>query len=688
MDKNNLTGVFLISALLMVYLLFFAPDPEELAQSPEEPATPKATASETLKEEQTKASELIAQLPDSVLQEKYGAIALAMRGEASKLTLENDEVEITFDTQGGKVSAVKLKNYVTNAKKELVLLDAQSSYMQELTVVNNQRIDLNQLYYTAIKTDSTIAFTARDTTGAILIQKNYILPSKGFVLNYEVELAEPLQTSPASGIQFYWKNNLKKVEKDLNQSRMRSTVNFYTVEDELDYPSESSQDYEEIQVEQPVRWVSMKQKFFNAAILTDSAFSTVTVASQVDENDTTVVKTLEATLQIPLENGSTSGTNVRFYFGPNDYDVCKTVAPAFERNVYLGWSFFSTINLYLIIPLFEFLELYITNYGVIILILVFIVKSMLFPLTYRSYVSMAKMKVLKPEMDEIREKHGDDQMAAQQETMKLYRQVGVSPLSGCIPVLAQMPIFLAMYNFFPNAIQLRQQSFLWASDLSSYDSILDLPFSIPMYGSHVSLFTLLMAGSTIVYTYFNNQMSSATMQGPMKNIGYITPVIFMVFLNSFSAGLTYYYFVSNLITIFQQLIIRRFVDEEKIRNILMQNKKKNANKKKSRFQQRLDDAMKQAQDGKAKTAKTAIKPKDYKNEVEGDIKMLSNNGKAQVEVQIKNNSSQSLLVEYEIPFGNKSVTVGAGKVKRQRFQLKNVEEKDLKLNILKATAKV
>ncbi len=691
MERNQLTGLFLLSAMLMVYLLFFAPNPEELPQ-PQATDAPKIERKtpEGLRQEARNEQQARLQLPDSALSVRYGAFAAAMRGENEALTLENNDVRLRVSTQGGIVSHVLLKNFVTDTKQPLILLDEASSYLREEIEVNGEVLDLNTLYYTPSQENNRLVLTALDANGEALVRKTYTLQDTGFVVGYQLDLLGKATQLGASEIWLSWKNFLKKVERDLGQSRMRSTVNVYTTTGELDYPSETSNSLEEMTFAEPVRWFAMKQKFFNTALITDAAFENVRVSTEANEADTSTVKIMQANVHVPLQTGSTQNANLRFYFGPNDYHLCKSVAPEFERNVYLGWSFFSAINLYLIMPLFEFLEGYISNYGIIILILVFIVKSILFPLTYRSYVSMAKMKVLKPEMDEIKARVGDDQMKMQQETMELYRQVGVSPLSGCIPVLAQMPIFLAMYNFFPNAIQLRQESFLWANDLSSYDSILDLPFTIPMYGAHVSLFTLLMAGSTIVYTYINNQMSSATLQGPMKSIGYITPVIFMVFLNTFSAGLTYYYFVSNLITIFQQILIRKFVDEDKIHNILMNNKKKNVNKKKSRFQQRLEDAMKQGQQGKDEKPKALPKaePKDYKTEVEGSAKVLNNNGKAQIEVEIKNRSSENLHIEYTLAQqGTKSIFVLAGRSKKQRFTLKDMTDDDAAVDIVRAISK-
>ncbi|MBR9998381.1 MAG: membrane protein insertase YidC, partial [Cyclobacteriaceae bacterium] len=262
------------------------------------------------------------------------------------------------------------------------------------------------------------------------------------------------------------------------------------------------------------------------------------------------------------------------------------------------WPPVNWVNKFLIIPTFQFLERFISNYGIIIILLVVFIKILLFPLTYKSYMSMAKTKVLKPELDAIKEQYGGDMQKVQSEQMKLYQQVGVNPLSGCIPILLQMPILFSMFYFFPNSIELRQESFLWADDLSTYDSVLNLPFTIPAYGSHVSMFTLLMTASTILYTWSNNQVT--TVQGPMKSMQYFMPVIFMFVLNSFPAALSFYYFVSNIVTFGQQALIRMFVDEDKIKKILDENRQKSTTRKKSRFQTKLEEAMRSGEEAKKK----------------------------------------------------------------------------------------
>ncbi|MDX5437204.1 MAG: membrane protein insertase YidC, partial [Pontibacter sp.] len=406
------------------------------------------------------------------------------------------------------------------------------------------------------------------------------------------------QQVAGSNLTFTWSDKLKQLERDLKQNRSKSTINYATVEDGFDKLSISETE-EKLTVEEPLKWVANKQNFFTAGIIAGDQFSGATMTATVDPADTSVVKTLASQILIPAKDVvSGNGGEFMFYFGPNDYKILKHIGNDFDSNLDLGWGIFSYVNKWLIIPAFDFLENYIGSYGIIIMLLVLYIKTILFPLTYKSYVSMAKMKVLKPEIDAIKERNDGDMQKTQMETMKLYQEMGVNPLSGCIPMLLQIPILFAMFNFFPNSIELRQEPFLWATDLSTYDVFAMLPFTIPFYGNHVSMFTLLMTASTILYTWSNNQINSS-MQGPMKFYSYLMPVIFMFVLNSFPAGLSFYYFVSNLVTFGQQAGIRYFVDEKKIRTRLEENKHKIKEKKQKggpSFAERMQEAMRQAQE--------------------------------------------------------------------------------------------
>ena len=300
---------------------------------------------------------------------------------------------------------------------------------------------------------------------------------------------------------------------------------------------------------------------------------------------------MSAELSLPFERKGNQSYNMRFYFGPNHYQTLKAIEDLnLEKLIPLGWGIFGWVNRYLVIPTFNFLNSFNLNYGIIILILTIMVRIILLPLTYGSFKSQAKMKVLAPEMNELREKYGSDPMKLQQENMDLYRKAGVNPFGGCIPGLLQLPILIAMFRFFPASIELRQQSFLWAHDLSTYDSILDLSFNIPFYGNHVSLFTLLMTVSTLIYTRMNMQMTTAA-NPQMKWMMYLMPILFLGFFNSYSAGLSYYYFLSNVIGFGQQYLFKAFVDEDKIHAQIQENKKKPA--KKSSFAARLEQMQKE-----------------------------------------------------------------------------------------------
>ncbi|RYZ15523.1 MAG: membrane protein insertase YidC, partial [Sphingobacteriales bacterium] len=339
------------------------------------------------------------------------------------------------------------------------------------------------------------------------------------------------------------------------QSRGRTNTNYYTAAGDFDHLTATSTELEEEKIEEPVRWIGHKEKFFTSALISSEPFASATLKNiPADVLDSSVVKTLESTMVIPEKAVSGGLISMQLFFGPNDLEVLKHVTEGFDRNLELGWGPFTWINKWIIIPVFDFLDNYLSNFGIIIILLVLFIKTILFPLTYKSYLSMAKMRVLKPELDAIKEKHGGDLQKSQQESMQLYSKMGVNPVSGCIPVLLSMPILLAMFNFFPNSIELRQEAFLWANDLSTYDVFARLPFTIPFYGSHVSMFTLLMTASTILYTWSNNQVS--TMQGPMVFMSYIMPLVFLFVLNSFPAGLSFYYLISNLVTFGQQAAIR------------------------------------------------------------------------------------------------------------------------------------
>jgi YidC/Oxa1 family membrane protein insertase len=325
-------------------------------------------------------------------------------------------------------------------------------------------------------------------------------------------------------------------------------------------------------------------------LIADDAFESPTqVHAQTGVKPDEIMQ-MAAELTVPYSHKNDEQFGMKFYFGPNHYQTLKKMNLGLEKQIQLGWSIFSWVNRFLVIPIFNFLDSLNINYGIIILILTIIVRILLLPLTYTSFLSQAKMRVLKPEIDELNAKYADEPVKKQQEQMAFYRRAGVNPLGGCIPGLLQLPILIAMFNFFPSSIELRQEHFLWAKDLSTYDSILDLPFNIPFYGSHVSLFTLLMTASTLLFTKLNAQMTSAA-NPQMKWMMYLMPIFFLGIFNSYSAGLSYYYFLSNMFGLGQQYLFLYFVDEEKIHRKLQENKKRPQTK--SNFQKRLEKMAKE-----------------------------------------------------------------------------------------------
>ncbi|MCU0440163.1 MAG: membrane protein insertase YidC [Raineya sp.] len=587
MDRNQAIGMVIISVMIFVWLFFFSTPPTD------KPQGSKNTQQQQKQEDLTKknVTQLDTKLYDS----------LFLQAEVKDVVLENKEIKVIFSTQGGKIKQVLLKNYKTYDQKPLYLLDEKFSQMSYQIPTAKGKIDLYQIKYQSELKNNSLVFKVQSEGKQI--EQVYTLKPDSYELAYEVKLTGFNLAKDAATLD--WQANMPRTEKDATPSRIKSTITYYTPEGGYDYLSETN-DKQEKTITEPIRWVTFKQQFFLASIFAtkNNSFSKATFTTVADDKNKDVVKNYQANIAIPAENLQNGKGTFQFYLGPNKYDVLKKYDEDFSKNVGLGWAVFGWVNRFVVIPILDLLS-GIGNYGIIIIVLVLILRAVLFPLSYKSYIGMAKMKVLKPEIDEIKARTGGDMQKVQQEQMELFRQVGINPLAGCIPMLLQMPILIAMFTYFPNAIELRQESFLWAEDLSTYDSILNLSFQIPFYGSHVSLFTILMTISTIVYTWFTNQTS--TVEGPMKMVGYIMPVVFMFMLNSYPAGLSYYYLVSNLVSIGQQIGIKRLVNENKIRAILDNNRLKNKDKKKSGFQQRLEDAL------KAQQEKLEAKQKDLKN---------------------------------------------------------------------------
>jgi YidC/Oxa1 family membrane protein insertase len=604
MERNQIIGLALIMTMLIGYQL--------LAPSPE-PTKPTPAAQTKNKANPSAAPQAVKQLDSATAQAAYGDFAKAAQGTAQNIVVENDDVRLTFSTKGGSVKEVLLKKYKTYQNQPLYLIDEQSSNFVLELPTNKGTVNLSQLYFTTDAQSQTISagkstkISFRLPLGANqYVEQTYTVQGNGYMIDYDVQLVGLDAFVKNDPTRLIWQDKLKQLENDMAENRKVVTTNYYS-DGELSDIGRGQGDNVEEKIEKPVSWFAHKNKYFLTAFIAKNAgLSNVTLKSLVDATDTTYIKTMQSEGSISTADLKAGKGNFQLFFGPNDYQIVKevTTAPDFGDNVDLGYAFLKPLNKFFFVPMFSFLEKYFSNYGVLIIVLVLTVKLLMTPLVYKSYVSMAKMRMLAPELAVIKEKVGDDATKMQQEQMKLYQQVGVSPLSGCIPVLATMPILMALFFLFPNLIELRQQAFLWANDLSTYDAPIKLPFSIPFYGAHVSIFTLAMTVSQLVYAWYNNQITPTQVQQPgmpdMRMLTYFMPVMFMFIMNSFPAGLSFYYLVSNVVTILQQQVIRRFVNDDKIRKILDENRKKIASgeKKKSKFSDILERSMRAAEDAK------------------------------------------------------------------------------------------
>ena len=528
------------------------------------------------------------------------------------ITLDNSVLKIDFTNIGGIPKVVNLLDYKKYDSTNLLLIDSNQLHFEySLPLSNGHVLNTSELEFETTKTTDNSVSYIYSNDGSEIVQ-TYTLEPNSYKLDYELSfIGFDRKVSPNNRYaELNWKSKIQQLEKTAKDERPVTSVYFkYAAEDDIDYLSETSDDDEILTSN--VQWISFKQKFFNHTLINQSNFKEdgISIETKEPENENDdYVKDLSAKLFVPIESNDVR-ENMAWYFGPNHYPTLKEQNIGLQKIIPLGWGIFGWVNKGLVIPIFNWLDNYFSNYGLIILLLTLIIKLGLFFPMYKVYKSSAKMRILKPELDEIKERTKGDVQKAQQEQMKLYKQAGVSPLGGCLPQLIQMPILFAMFRFFPASIELRQEKLWWADDLSSYDSIFDFPngFEIPFYGDHVSLFTLMMTCVTILFTYMNSQ-NSGQMVGPMKTVMYVMPIMFLGFFNNYAAALSFYYFLSTCITIIQNVVIRKFViDEDKLHKQIQESKKKKVVIKKSKLQKRLEDmAKKRGVDpytGKAKKKK-------------------------------------------------------------------------------------
>jgi|WetSurMetagenome_2_1015567.scaffolds.fasta_scaffold08537_3 YidC/Oxa1 family membrane protein insertase len=629
MDKNSIIGIVLICVVLVVATMINRPSQEQIAKiKHQQDSIQRVEAKKALDLQALKTTAVVDSLASDsasivknqkLTEDQLGVFGKFSSGEESFITLENNLVKLTFSNKGGKIYSVELKQYKTWDQRPLILFDGPETHFSLNFFSQNRNIQTEQLFFTTSSPSGQVVSGPIVKVGNIGDEKfNTGIPGGSESVKYRIEIKpgsyiEHVYTLKyntymvdfnvkAEGMSGYiannqpylnllWSFNVPRQEKKSQYGEDRYTnIYFKYHEDETDKLNASKSDEKNLSTR--IKWIGMKQLFFTSTILADNFFPDAHVRSTRLVNDDKYLANFAADISIPFEDKASYDFGMSFYFGPNHFKTLRQYKMNLESQVNLGYSIITPVNRYLIIPVFNFLRNYISNMGIVILLLTIFIKVILFPFTYKSYLSQAKMRVLKPEMDEINEKFGKDKpMEKQQATMALYKKAGVSPMGGCLPMLLQMPILIAMFFFFPASIELRQQGFLWAHDLSTYDSILNLPFNIPFYGNHVSLFCLLMTITTIISTYQNSQATAGTNMPGMKTMMYLMPVMFLFILNSYSSGLSYYYFLANVITIGQTYLVRGLVDEDKIRAQIQLNKKKTVSK--SKFQQRIEQMAKE-----------------------------------------------------------------------------------------------
>lgn len=599
MDRNTIIGFSLIILILGGYYWWTAPSEAErqrILKTQDSIAAVNEAKKQSIAMADTFKAEDKKTIDTAALRTQLGGFANQLNGTKKSVVLKNKWVTVHIANKGGRIERVRLNEHKRSDSSELVLFDEKhSTFYYEFATRNGVLRTDDFFWEVAESTDSTAVLRLNNGQGGY-IEQRYSLNHQNYLVDYSLSLNK-IQNDVLRGnpdLKLTWQATLPKQEKDLKWETQNSYP-LYKLPDE-NPESMSATSAEEEEIKASVQWVSFKQQYFNSALISKDAFDKDAKIGWTETKEKDMVKTMKAELFLDYGLEENKAYAMQFYFGPNHFQTLKDLKLKVEdhqmqRLVPLGWGIFGWVNRFIVIPVFNFLDDFIGSMGVIILILTLIIKTLLLPLVYKSYISTAKMRILKPEIDAIKEKHGNDLQKLQVENMALYRKAGVSPMSGCVPLLLQMPILFAMFQFFPNAFELRQKAFLWSNDLSQYDSILDLGFSIPFYGDHVSLFTLLMTVSTLIYTGLNNQISGVT--GQMKWIGYLMPVIFLGVLNDYASGLTWYYFVSNVVTFTQQAVIRRTVNDDKLHAQISEAKKKPA--KKSKFSEKLETAMKQAQ---------------------------------------------------------------------------------------------
>ena len=546
----------------------------------------------------------------------------AADGEAEVITLENEVMQVRFSSRGGQIAGVTLKEYTKygprdNRTELIEMFDPSEERFNLAFFVRNglhdvkvMTADYNFEVAPVVRTaEGDQVVTMRLPINAMAaIEYQYTLynttsPERDYLIDFKVRFVgmQPFMSNQST-VAIDWTSLSYQNERGFQNENMNTTLSYRFPDEEAIEELGVGEGKKSESVTTHLNWVAFKQQFFSSALIAPNYLAGADLAFDTAAAGSGYIKrfTMQATVDF---TPTTEEYDFAFYFGPNQYSILRKVQVGdeklyLERLIPLGWGIFGWINRWVVIPVFDLLRNHIASFGVIILILAVLIRLIISPLTYKSYLSMAKMRLIKPEMDALMAKYPkqEDQMKRQQAQMELYKKAGINPMGGCLPMLIQMPILIAMFRFFPASIELRGESFLWAHDLSSYDSVLNLPFSIPFYGDHISLFALLMAISTFAYSYINYQQTASSqpqMPGMKFMMLYMMPIMLLLWFNSYASGLCYYYLLSNILTMVQTYVVRRMVDDNKIRLAMEQNVAKKSKGKKSKFQQRYEELMRQ-----------------------------------------------------------------------------------------------
>ena len=611
MDKNSIIGIIVIVGILVIYSIINKPSEEEKERKQRIYDSLNAVRQEQVEKEMAlqKQQDSIQNIPVNTndtetrqsLVQDLGDFANAASGENEFYTIENELLKLTVSTKGGRPYSVMLKDYKTSKGQPLILFSGDSTIFGFNFGYQNRSISTTDLYFTPSVNDKNLYTQGESVSLAMRLNADnnkyieyiYTLHKENYMVDFKINLVglEDISTSFSESIDLNWVMYARQQEKGKKNENIYTTIYYKPFGDDVDYfKSRTGKEIQREEIPTKVEWIAFKNQFFSSVLIADNPFENATIEYINLPEEDKYLKKFIAEIGIPFSHSANESVDLKFYFGPNKYNLLKKYKEHEMKDlVTVGKGIIKWINQFVIISIFDWLSRFIGNYGIIILLLTIIIKIGLLPLTYRSFLSQAKMKVLKPQIDELNKKYPKGkEMEKQQATMALYKKAGASPFGGCLPQVLQFPILFAMFRFFPTSIELRQESFLWAKDLSTYDSILDLPFSLPLgFGDHVSLFTLLMTVSTIITMRISSQTTASSQQMPgMKTMMYIMPVMFMFILNSFSAALTYYYFLANMITFGQNWLFKQFIDEEELLRKMQARQAKP--KKKTGWQDRME----------------------------------------------------------------------------------------------------